>query len=470
MQRRPLIAAALAVLLTALSADAKVHTVFIRNTGRDATPEFKFRVLPSPAESDAATGATFTLVVGEQDPNGADLAALHDGRTPRGEDSPGENFFFNAGTEGGRVVVDLGGLTVVEQISTYSWHTGSRGPQVYRLYASVGDAEEFDAQPAAGTDPATCGWKLVADVDTRPEDRTDEGGGQYAASIFDSAGPLGRYRYLLFDISRTEATTPFGNTFYSEIDILGTAAADIAVADANEGIHSFETAGGGYQFTIDTSETPDLTEWATKELAPVVQAWYPKIVEMLPSDDYEAPKSFSITFSPQMRGVAAAGGTRIRGGSEWFGRNLEGEAKGAIVHELVHVVQQYGRARRTGGNRSRPPGWLVEGIPDYIRWFLYEPETRGAEITQRNIDRARYDASYRISGNFLNWVTQQHGETVIPKLNAALREGRYNEDIWQELTGNTLEDLAAKWKVNLERAIAAGAGEAPADEDAEANE
>ena len=27
-------------------------------------------------------------------------------------------------------------------------------------------------------------------------------------------------------------------------------------------------------------------------------------------------------------------------------QNLNGEAKGAIVHELVHVVQQYGRARR----------------------------------------------------------------------------------------------------------------------------
>ena len=34
-------------------------------------------------------------------------------------------------------------------------------------------------------------------------------------------------------------------------------------------------------------------------------------------------------------------------------QNLEGEAKGAIVHELVHVVQQYGRAQR-GATPRRP--------------------------------------------------------------------------------------------------------------------
>src|SRR5690349_3106722 len=30
------------------------------------------------------------------------------------------------------------------------------------------------------------------------------------------------------------------------------------------------TGGGKYQFTIDTSAAPDLTDWALKELAPVV--------------------------------------------------------------------------------------------------------------------------------------------------------------------------------------------------------
>jgi hypothetical protein len=150
--------------------------------------------------------------------------------------------------------------------------------------------------------------------------------------------------------------------------------------------------------------------------------------------------------------VAAASGTRIQCAARWFRGELDGEAKGAVVHELVHVVQQYGGGRRNP-NSTRPPGWLVEGIPDYIRWFLYEPESGGAEITSRNIANARHDASYRITANFLNWTVGEHGAEIIPKLNAAAREGRYNEDLWEEFTGSSLEKLSDEWKVFLQEKV-----------------
>jgi len=225
---------------------------------------------------------------------------------------------------------------------------------------------------------------------------------------------------------------------------------------------TFEAERGKYKISIDTSETPDLTEWAHKELAPVLQNWYPKIVKMLPSEGYQAPGSVRITFSPNMRGVAATGGTSVRCGAGWFRRQLQGEAKGAVVHELVHVVQQYGRVRRSDPNATRTPGWLVEGIADYIRWFLYEPETRGAEVTSRNIARARYDSSYRISGNFLNWVTETYDKNIVRKLNAAARQGRYKESLWKEATGRTVQQLGDEWKKSLQKKIAAQA--VPADE------
>jgi hypothetical protein len=31
---------------------------------------------------------------------------------------------------------------------------------------------------------------------------------------------LGTFRYLLFDVHRTESADPFGNTFFSEIDVV----------------------------------------------------------------------------------------------------------------------------------------------------------------------------------------------------------------------------------------------------------
>jgi hypothetical protein len=39
-------------------------------------------------------------------------------------------------------------------------------------------------------------------------------------SISDTDGALGKYRYLLFDVSSTENDDDFGNTFYSEIDVI----------------------------------------------------------------------------------------------------------------------------------------------------------------------------------------------------------------------------------------------------------
>jgi len=125
------------------------------------------------------------------------------------------------------------------------------------------------------------------------------------------------------------------------------------------------------------------------------------------------------------------------------------------VHEMVHVVQQYGRARRNNPDATRTPGWLVEGIADYIRWFLYEPETKGAEITRKNLSRARYDGNYRITGNFLNWVGGKYDPDIVRKLNAAAREGKYDEGLWKNYTGKTVQELGEEWKKVMEERVAA---------------
>ena len=39
-------------------------------------------------------------------------------------------------------------------------------------------------------------------------------------SITDASGNLGRFRYLMFDCYVTEVADDFGNTFYSEIDVV----------------------------------------------------------------------------------------------------------------------------------------------------------------------------------------------------------------------------------------------------------
>jgi hypothetical protein len=189
----------------------------------------------------------------------------------------------------------------------------------------------------------------------------------------------------------------------------------------------------------------------------VLAAWYPKIVAMLPSDDYSAPTNFSVKIRPG-NGVAATGGNRITANANWLKRELEGEAIGALLHEEVHVVQQYRGGRRNNPDYKRAPGWLVEGIPDYIRWFLYEPTSHGADATyfrtRKNL-KLSYDGLYRISANFLNYAIDTYGKNqdLLGKVNAACRQGKYSDDLWKEMTGKSIQELNGAWRVAVLRQL-----------------
>ena len=184
MKPHSVILGAAFVLLVGLTARAEIKVTVDHNA--TGSPAFKFKNVPAPSKTDAATKAKFSIVDGERDENGGDLDKLHDGKLPTEEDQPEENFFFNAGTAGGRLSVDLGAPVEIMQVNTYSWHPSTRGPQVYKLYASDGQADGFSAQPKRPKDPLTCGWKLIAKVDTRPKE--GESGGQYGVSIADTDG------------------------------------------------------------------------------------------------------------------------------------------------------------------------------------------------------------------------------------------------------------------------------------------
>jgi hypothetical protein len=279
-------------------------------------------------------------------------------------------------------------------------------------------------------------------------------------SISESDGILGKYRYLIFDISSTESDDPFGNTFYSEIDVVeaNAPAAESTVAAGAVEPYRFKSADGYAEITIDTSGEPELKEWAETKLAPVIAEWFPKIVAMLPSEGYSAPKQFSIDIRPR-DGVAAAAGTRITANSTWLKRELNREAVGSLVHEVVHVVQQYGWGRRDNPDGPRPPGYLTEGIPDYIRWFLYEPQSHGADLiwlqAQRN-PNLNYDRAYRTTANFLDYVINKYDKekVLIQKLNAACRQRKSTEEIWPAVTGKKVEELNDEWKAAVTKQLA----------------
>jgi mannosidase alpha-like ER degradation enhancer 2 len=203
-----------------------------------------------------------------------------------------------------------------------------------------------------------------------------------------------------------------------------------------------QTADRKVSISIDTSAAPELQEWAQTKLAGTLALWYPQIAAMLPSDSFAAPTHVNITFKPHP-GVAETDGTEVTGNSTWFKSQLEGEAVGAMIHEMVHVVQQY------GDRDPEPfPGWLTEGIADYVRFFKFEPDYHGADdvwLKKQNPAKVRFDGAYRQTANFLDWATNKYDPQLVVQLNVLARRGTYSENIWMEKSGKTLVELGREW-------------------------
>lgn len=413
---------------------------------RSSGSHFEFENIPAPATNDAATGATFRLVGGKADPAGPSLDVLHDGLIPRGPDEPGSSFFFAPGTDGGLILVDLEKPIEVASVASYSWHQATRAAQTYQLYGAADELPKLPEWPAAPGD----GWTLIDKIDTSGT-RT----GQHGVLISKpDKAPLGKFRYLLFNVKPNQGSAPFNQTFFSEIDVIDAHGPALSRVEIPKSIRKkFPSKSGKFTYTLDATEAPDLVDWAAKELIPVMDEWYPKIIEMLPVPDVSPSTDITFTLKsaanlPQnLRGVPAyASGDSVVFNVDFMRREIAGEAIGAGIHEIVHVVQFAGRDRDGRITRGkRLPTWVTEGAADYIRWFLFEPEKNGARITRRNFERASHDSSYRVSANFFDWVIKNYDEDLMRHLNLSIHEG-YREEIWETWTGISLEELGAEWK------------------------
>jgi hypothetical protein len=421
----------------ALAADAVITVE--RNDGDTATADYRFSTIPSPSKTDAASAAKVGVLVGQVDANSGRSRRLIDGVGASGKDDPTSNFFFQAGrlSRPRRILITLREPTDVQAIHSYSWHPEVRGPQVYTVFGDAGD-ESLSLPDGSQRDPSQQGWIRIATIDTR--DSIKEVGGQYAVRIAGPGTSLGRHGRLMFDIEPTAENSQFAHTFFSEIDVIDGKQYELPPAPIAE--FDWFDIGDRYRIGFDTSETPDLKPWVDAKLKPVCAEWYPKIVELLPSEKFAAPEKFTIIFREDMNGVAYCSGTSINCAARWYRTQLDKEGLGSIVHEMVHVVQQYPRSRNAGGK----PGWLVEGLADYIRWHLYEPPAARRKL---NPLTAKYTDSYHTTGAFLAYLVDQKGSDVITKLNAALRQGTYTADTWTAVAGATVDDLWAEFVKTL---------------------
>ena len=188
------------------------------------------------------------------------------------------------------------------------------------------------------------------------------------------------------------------------------------------------------RIVVEAHETPDLAAWATRA-GQLCAEWYPKLHTLLASEGFTPPDQVTLRFRADMKGVAAASGNVINFSAAY----VRGHTNdwGMVIHELTHVVQSY----PPGG-----PGWLVEGIADYVRLTHFEPR---APRPRLNPDQASYRDAYKTTAMFLEWAEHKHDAKLVSKLNAACRQRKYSPELWKEATGKTLDDLWADFAAEL---------------------
>ncbi len=393
-----------------VAAQEKVTVTVDHNEDAAATDAFKFKTVPSPRPS-AALGAAFKVADGEPDANGATEAVLHDGKLPQEEDQPDANFFFQEGSDGGQVMMDLGKVVPIKEVDTYSWHPSTRAPQVYKLFGRETSDEKSE-------------WKLIAEVDTRK--KFGDAGGQYGVKVDAGNGIVGRYRYLNFHMARTEDDDGFGNTFYSEINVM---------VDGEASAPAPSTPPAAQTSHYDREKlhlvlTNDAANFDPKEKERLVETFFAVYPRMATEFNHDAPNTVKILLDPTYRGVAETEGATIRCNPAWFRDHPED--LDVITHEGMHVVQQY---------RQWEPGWITEGIADYARAKFGVNNAAGDWAMPAYDSKQSYQDAYKVTARFFVWLEKHVKPGIVVTLDQTMREAKYTPGFWTQQTGKNVDEL-----------------------------
>ena len=112
------------------------------------------------------------------------------------------------------------------------------------------------------------------------------------------------------------------------------------------------------------------------------------------------------------------------------------------MHEGVHVVQMYPNSH---------PGWLTEGIADYIRWYLFEEKQLDWFPMSKNENG--WEDAYQVTGGFLLWLTLEKNPNIVKILHSAMKAESYNDSIFIIETGKDLPELWNDYKIKKQNDI-----------------
>lgn len=202
----------------------------------------------------------------------------------------------------------------------------------------------------------------------------------------------------------------------------------VAVKSANE----VKTIKKGRYSLVFECKAPTFDQKISQKLIDTYFKVYPKLVKKF---NKKSTKIVTFVIDPNYNGVAATSNGRVIFSSKYM-TAYPGDID-IVTHETMHIVQGY-------GSRSGMPGWLTEGIADYIRYAFGVDNIGGGWSLPKFSEKQSYKNSYRITARFLAWLEYSGHKGIVKKLDQVGRDKAYDNGlIWEKLAGKNIDDL---WK------------------------
>jgi len=202
----------------------------------------------------------------------------------------------------------------------------------------------------------------------------------------------------------------------------------ISLSFAASQIHAQEVIRKGkYTLTYQSNDKNFDPKLKEKLIATFFEV-YPKLANQYNPKTLNEVKFFIDT---AYKGVAATSNGVIVFSPAYMGKH-PGDID-VVTHEGMHIVQDYGR--------SVGPGWLTEGIADYVRYkFGIDNPGAGWSLPSLKSEHT-YKNSYRITARFFVWMESKVKPGIVKTIDQQLRDHTYTAESWKKLTGKNLDEL-----------------------------
>jgi hypothetical protein len=181
------------------------------------------------------------------------------------------------------------------------------------------------------------------------------------------------------------------------------------------------------QIQVDTSQAPDLASHGATAKA-FLEIWYPKMAVRLAAPEFTPISSFTIQYDPNYDGLAQA---------DWSVGLLKVNADyprqnphdlGMYMHESTHLLDAF--------FKKNVPGWADEGLADWSREFILHDRDPSRPAAGDSYTKGYSQASF-----LYGWIESTFGVPWTHKLAVAGNQNAFSIDLFDEVTGKSLDVL-----------------------------